>query len=374
MRNGQRTAFAALALALVLAGGAYWYFGDAPQLDKTDVGEKARATPVEAAPVIIGPVARRVTAIGSLRSDESVVIRPEIAGRIARIHFNEGEAVAAGAPLISFDDSVPRAQVAEAEAGLSLSTANYERAKELVARRAGTQRALDEALARLNQDRARVDLARAVLRKYALHAPFSGVLGLRRVSTGEYANPGQDMVNLEKIDPIKLDFRVPELFFAALAVGQSVKIDVDSFPGQNFVGQVLAIDPLIDKDGRAVLVRARIDNTDRALRPGMFARVALVLESRAAAVLVPEQALTPRGDEQFVFRILDGKAALTKVTTGQRRDALVEIVSGLTEGDMVISAGQAKIRDGAPVTNILAPSPAADSPAAADPPAAKPAS
>ena len=367
-----------VALAAALAGFGYWYFGasDAPAPDggpdssAARQNGPARAMPVEAKPVTVGPVARRIEAVGSLRSDESVVIRPEIAGRIAQIRFAEGEAIERGAVLVILESSIQRAELAQAEAALALSQANYGRADELYRKRAGTKRALDEALARMRQDEARLQLARAVFSKTELRAPFSGVLGLRRVSVGGYVTPGQDIVNLENLNPIKLDFRVPEIFFSVVAPGQSVRVGVDAFPGRSFDGQVYAIDPQVDANGRALAARARIPNDDGSLRPGMFARIELVLERRAEAVLVPEEALVPRGDDQYVFRVVDGKAAFTRVVTGQRRAAMVEISEGLAAGDVVVTAGQMKIRDGMPVMNTLAQKPSA-APAAPD--AAKPA-
>ena len=354
-----------VALAAVIAGIGYWTLGTddaaAPDggLGAPQAAGPQRAMPVEAKPVTVGPIARRIEAVGSLRSDESVVIRPEIAGRIAQIRFAEGEAVERGAVLATLESSIQRAELAQAEAGLALSRANHRRADELFRKRAGTKRALDEALARMRQDEARLQLARAVHAKTELRAPFSGVLGLRRVSVGAYVTPGQDIVNLEKLNPIKLDFRVPELFLAAVAPGQTVRIGVDAFPNQDFAGQVYAIDPLVDANGRALAVRARVANDTGSLRPGMFARVTLVLEQRADAILVPEEALVPRGTEQYVFRILDGKAGFTRVVTGQRRAAMVEIREGLSADDVVVTAGQTKIRDGMPVLNILAQRPGA---------------
>jgi membrane fusion protein (multidrug efflux system) len=188
-----------------------------------------------------------------------------------------------------------------------------------------------------------------------LMAPFDGVLGLRKVSVGDYVTPGQDMVNLESIASLKVDFRVPEIFLAALKPGQEIGVTVDAFPGRRFDGVVYAIDPLVDEAGRSVALRARIPNADRELRPGAFVSVTLVVERRENAVMVPEQAMVARGGEQFVYRIVDGVAVLTGVTTGKRRNAQVEIIKGLAAGDVVVTAGQMKLRDGVAVTVLPPP-------------------
>jgi membrane fusion protein (multidrug efflux system) len=307
------------------------------------------AVPVETAAVEVGPIQRRLTAVGSLRSNESVIIRPEIAGRIVEFRFEEGERVKKGQTLVLLDDSVWRTAVEQAEAALELSQANYERAVDLLKRKAGTTKARDEAFSQMRVDQAVLELARVRLDKSVITAPFGGVVGLRKVSIGDFVNVGQDMVNLEQIHPLKADFRVAEVYLAAVRPGQRIELAVDAFPGENFAGEVYAIDPLIDESGRSIVLRARLPNEDGRLRPGLFARVTLVLNERNDALQIPEQALVPQGQEQFVFRVVDGKAALTKVAVGIRREGMVEIIEGLGPQDQVVTAGQLKIRDGAPV-------------------------
>jgi membrane fusion protein (multidrug efflux system) len=334
------------------AGGAWWFFYfEPPQAEgaPAPAAQGAMAMPVETARVHVGPIQRRLTAVGSLRSNESVIIRPELAGRIADIRFEEGERVRRGQPLVVLDDSIYRAEVDEVQASLELSRANYDRALDLLQRGAGTTKARDEALAELRADEAGLHLSRARLDKTVITAPFDGVVGLRKVSVGDFVNVGQDMVNLEQIHPLKADFRVAEVYLAAVRPGQRIELAVDAFPGENFAGEVYAIDPLIDESGRSIVLRARLPNEDGRLRPGLFARVTLVLNERNDALQIPEQALVPQGQEQFVFRVVDGKAALTKVAVGIRREGMVEIIEGLGPQDQVVTAGQLKIRDGAPV-------------------------
>jgi membrane fusion protein (multidrug efflux system) len=345
------------ACMLAVAGGAWWFFYfEQPQAEGASgpSGVAAMAVPVETAAVQVGPIQRRLTAVGSLRSNESVILRPEIAGRIVEFRFEEGERVEKGQPLVLLDDSVWRTAVAQAQAALELSQANYERAVDLLQRKAGTTKARDEAFAQMRVDQAVLELARARLDKSVITAPFEGVVGLRKVSVGDFVDVGQDMVNLEQIDPLKADFRVAEIYLGAVRPGQRIELAVDAFPGETFAGEVYAIDPLIDESGRSIVLRARLPNAEGRLRPGLFARVTLVLNERDDALQIPEQALVPQGQDQFVFRVVDGKAMLTKVQVGIRREGMVEIVSGLGPEDEVVTAGQLKIRDGAPVQPLPA--------------------
>jgi membrane fusion protein (multidrug efflux system) len=287
-------------------------------------------------------------------SNESVVLRPEVSGRVASIGFAEGAPVTAGDVLIELDSSVEQAELAQAKAQQVLATSNYERAKELRRNNAGTQRALDEADAGLRTANAVVDLAQARLDKRKLVAPFDARTGLRQVSPGDFVTTDSAIVNLEQIDPLKVDFRVPELFLPAVAPGQKITLVIDAYPGTSFVGQVRALNPLIDAAGRAVVVRAEIDNADAKLRPGLFARVRLTLAERANAMFVPEQAIQPQGDRSFLFTVVDGAdgkkvAKLTPVVLGARRQGEVEVREGIAPGDLVVTAGLLKIRDGAAV-------------------------
>lgn len=307
---------------------------------------------VEAAQVIAAPLSEQVTAIGTILSDEAVTISSEIPGRLKEIHFQEGQPVEQGAPLFTLDDSVYRAQLADAEAKLKLAEQTHKRTAQLFSNKYATAQSADESASNLAVSTAAVELARVQLEKAHIAAPFSGIVGLRRVSVGEYITAGQPLVNLEAIDPVKADFRVPERFLPAIKVGQIIRIKVDAFPGETFEGKVYAIDPRLDVAGRSLVVRAVVPNKDRRLRPGLFARISVLLQLKEDALSVPEQAIVPQGDSQFVFKIVEGTAKLTKVLTGTRREGRVEIVEGLAAGDRVVTAGQLKIRDGTPVSVV----------------------
>lgn len=315
---------------------------------------KSSAVPVEAARVVAAPLSEQVTAIGTLLSDEAVTISSEIPGRLKEVHFEEGRPVERGAPLFTLDDSVYRALLADAEAKLKLAEQTHKRTSALFSSKYATAQSADETASNLAVSTAAVELARVQLDKAHIAAPFAGIVGLRKVSAGEYITAGQPLVNLEAINPVKADFRVPEKFLPAIRVGQAIRIKVDAFPDDSFEGKVYAIDPRLDVSGRSLLVRAVVPNTDQRLRPGLFARVTVLLELKEAALSVPEQAIVPQGDGQFVFKIVDGKVKLTKVVIGTRREGRVEIVDGLAAGDQVVTAGQLKIRDGTPVSVVNA--------------------
>lgn len=342
-------------VSAVIAAAAWHYMGARQPWSLAEVSAATSAAPpvaVEAAPVRLARVQREIEAVGSLRSNESVIIRPEIAGRITEILFDEGQPVPKGTPLFRLDDVIARAQLEQAKASLVLSRANHERTQDLHSRGAGTQRARDEALAKLREDEAALELAQATLSKATILAPFDGVIGLRRVSVGDYVNPGQDLVNIEDLGSLKVDFRVPEIYSMQLRVGQIVRVRLDAIPDSSYEGTVYAIDPAYDPNGRAIILRARLPNSDGLLRSGMFARVTLLVDEREQAIVVPETALVPVGENQFVYCVIDGKAVMTKVRTGQRRRGQVEIVEGLSHDAVIVTEGTVKLRDGSAVRTI----------------------
>ncbi len=357
--SAKKTVFAVVSVLLVAAGAsAYFVNGfitqpkDAQTVSGGNGGGNMQAVAVEAEAPTIGSINRTIEAVGTLISDESVVLSPELAGRVSEISFNEGEAVTIGQSLIKLDATVNAAELAEAEAALALSVANHSRAERLFKSGSGTERARDEALSAMNADKARVDLAKARLNKMDIKAPFNGVAGLRNVSVGDYVTPGQSLTNIEKIDVLKVDFRIPEVYLGSLRQGQKINVRVDAFAGRVFDGEVFAVNPRIDESGRSIILRARLDNDELILRPGLFARVNLIVENRDNALMIPEQALWPQGNQQAVYTIVDNKPVLVTVQTGLRRNGMVEITEGLSADDIVVTAGQMKIRPNSSVTII----------------------
>ncbi len=353
-----------VAVAVLVAGGLYWKRSTAPsaapKVAAPGKGEPM-GMPVKAGSVRTGTIVEDVSAVGTLLANESVMIRPEREGRIAQIHFDEGQLVKKGTKLVSLDASETEAQLAAARAEATLNRNRLKRAEELKEKNFISAEALDVARETLNQSVARQEEVKSRLEKMTILAPFEGVAGLRQVSPGAYVKAGQDIARLEGIGTLKLDFRVPELYLGRIRSNQQVQVRVDAFLGETFHGAIYAIEPSVDEQTRTVLLRALVPNPDVRLKPGRFARVSLVLGERKDALLVPEQAIVPRGNENFVFRIVDGKAALAKVELGARRMGEVEITKGLSAGDHIVVDGQLKLKPGVPV-KILADKPENASP------------
>lgn len=351
------TALLVFLLVAGLGGAAYWFYLrplQNPASAPAQAASAPAAIPVIVVPAKIDVLVRSIEAVGTLRSNESVVITSEIAGRVAQILVSEGQRVTKGTPILTLDDSIYKAELAQAQAALKLSQANNNRATELLERRVGTVRTRDEALASLRANEASMELSQARLDKTRIVAPFDGVLGLRRISLGTFVNAGQELINLEAIDPLKFDFRVPEIYLPQVRVNQTVEIETDSVPGKIFQGTVYAIDPLVDVNGRSIVIRGRIPNPGDTLRPGVFARVKLILERKPDTLFIPETAIVPIRDEKFVFRVVDSKATLVKIRIGERRGTEVAVLEGLKPGDQVVTDGQIRLRDGATV-KILPP-------------------
>ena len=359
MATGSKFTIASALVGLAAVGVAAWALNRSPSstlraapVETAAVGTRTGPSPVAVEVFKLEPVtlADDVGAVGSVRSNESIVLRPEVAGRIATINFREGQLVRKGQTLVALDASVNRAEVDQAKAQLDLAKSNLERTEELARANFVSASAKDEAASKMRVAEASVALAQARLSKMTLVAPFDGVVGIRNVSVGDYVKDGAELINLEDIRSVKIDFRVPERYQPQVSVGQRVDVTTDALPGQRFVATIDAIDPLIDTNGRSVSIRARAPNTTQVLRPGMFARVRVIFEERTGALMAPEEAIVPSGTEFYVYRIVDGTAKRTKVKVGTRREARVELLEGVKRGDVVVVAGQLKlVRDGMPV-------------------------
>jgi membrane fusion protein, multidrug efflux system len=371
---GSKSIYTAIAaVGIVAASGAAWWVQHQPQRPGgaaavgpagTDVPAAGAAGGAGASRVPMVEVARvetrRLTddaqAVGSLRSRQSVVLRPEVSGRVTRINFRDADRVRRGQLLVQLDDQLPMAQVKQAEAEVSIARANHKRNQELVEEKFIAQRAVDESAANLQVAEAKLALARATLARLKIFAPFDGVTGIRSINVGDYLKDGADIVNIEDLDALYVDFRLPERFQSKIRPGQTALVDVDALPGKRFGALVLAVDPLVNAEGRSVGVRGCIDNRQLQLRPGMFARVTAVFGVREDARTIPEEAIVPQGGRQFVYRLVDGPdqdtriAQRVEVKVGVRQPGRVEITEGLMPGDTVVTAGQQRIqKDGTPV-------------------------
>ena len=385
-------------VGIAAASGAAWWFqqpkvndsatpalGAVQGAASASAGTAAAGRPpsVEVARVELVKLTDDTQAVGSLRSRRGVVIRPEVSGRITQLNFNDGQRVRKGQLLVQFDDQLQLAQVQQSVAELSIAQANQKRNQELVAQNFISQRSLDESAANLQVAQAKLSLSQATAARLKILAPFDGIVGIRQVNVGDYLKDGADIVNIEDIEAIFVDFRLPERFQSKVKRGQTAMLDIDALPGRKYTAQVQAIDPLIDANGRSVGVRGCIDNRQLQLRPGMFARVNAVFGERDNARVIPEEAIVPQGGRQFVIKLLAGPTAQTRITkrvevkVGLRRPGKVEILDGLEAGDTVVSTGQQRVqRDGTTVTvvelanaRLAAGGPARDAQAAAALPA-----
>jgi membrane fusion protein (multidrug efflux system) len=316
-------------------------------------GRPSGPVSVEAAKVIKTPIIDEAVASGTLRANETVTLRSEVAGRVVRLGFTDGARVSKGTILVALDASLSAAELEQARAELSLSKANFDRTAELAQRNFVSASAKDQAAANLKVQEAKLKLAEAKLAKSDIRAPFNGVMGLRNLSPGDFVKDGADLAIIEDISTMKVDVRLPERYFGRVKPGMAIVLTLDSMPGKTFTAKLAAIDAQIDANGRSLLARGQLANPAGVLRTGMFARARLVLRENPDALVIPEEALIPQGAEVFVYRIEAGKAMRTAVKPGSRTDGKVEILSGLAEGDQIVTAGQLRLqRDGQEVRVI----------------------
>lgn len=299
-----------------------------------------------------GEFVERIEAIGTLRANESVTLSAKVTEKVARVHFKDGQAVSQGQVLIEFTNDEEGALLAEARATQREAEQQLQRVQELAAKGYATKARLDEQSRAVDGARARARAVEARMSDRVLRAPFAGVLGFRQVSPGTLVTPGTVVTTLDDIDPVKLDFSVPETYLGTIASGQEVYARTAAFPGRAFRGTIETIDARVDPVSRAVTVRALIPNADNALRAGMLATVE-VIRDRSTVLLVPEGALVPRDRRQFVWVIgADGKVAQREVTIGRRRPGAVELLTGLTAGEKVVVEGVGRMVPGTQVHSV----------------------
>ena len=353
-------------VALAAAVGAAWWL-QRPQPASSPSPAAARPgapggggggpVVVESTPARLQAISEDIEAVGSLRSRQGTMVRAEVGGRVTQINFRDGQQIRRGQLLVQLDDRLQRAQVQQAQAELSIAQANHKRNSELVAQGFISQRGVDESAAAVQVALAKAELARATA--------FDGVAGLRNISVGDYLKEGSDIVNLEDMSAMYVDFRLPERLQARVRPGQQARVQVEALPDRAFAAVVQAVDPQIDANGRSLNVRGCIDNRLLQLRPGMFARVNTRLGDDRQALMIPEEAVVSQGGRQTVVRLLRSEGAdsgpgwtaqRVDVQTGTRQAGRVEIVRGLAEGERVVTAGHQRIqRDGTAVRLAEAP-------------------
>lgn len=289
-------------------------------------------------------------AIGTLDASQGVNIANEVAGVVREIRFQSGQAVTAGDLLLQLDDNVDKADLRALLAERDLAAIKFRRLSKLVKERSVSQSDYDEAKAELESAEARVASLRAAIEKKAVRAPFDGILGIRSVDLGQYLAPGSVIVSLLSLDPIYVDFALPERHFSRLHTGQRLRLHLTALPDRVFEGQVTAIDPGLDQATRSLRLQATLANPEQLLRPGMFAEVEVLLPERNGVLTVPQTAITstPYGDSVFLIESKEDQLLVQRrqVETGAVQGEWVEIASGLETGDRIVLAGQVKLRNG----------------------------
>jgi len=308
-------------------------------------GGLGRATNVATEIIEYRPMVDTIQALGTAGANESIEIRPRISSLVERITFVEGQLVDAGDLLVELENSEIVAGLSVAEAALSESRSLYERSKSLASTQAISAANLEQLLAQVQVNQAQVEAARARLDSTVIRAPFSGRMGLRRVSPGSYVTNTSIITTLDDVSRIKLDFSVPEAFLTVLGEGMNIVASSLVYPDRIFAGRISSIDTRVDPVTRAVLVRAIIPNDDGLLKPGMFMSVDLQ-RNRGDVLLAPEQAIVPEGTQQFVYVVNDGVVEKREVLLGRRIPGFVAVDDGLVAGEAVVTEGTDKVRDG----------------------------
>jgi membrane fusion protein, multidrug efflux system len=318
--------------------------------------------PVEVIKVGKGSVLEDVSATGTVKANESVMIRPDIVGRIAKINFRDGDNVCRGQVLVELDTSLQQAEKDQTQAELNLALSNFKRNEDLANKNFVSPRVKEEAESQVKVAQAKLALSEARFQRALVRAPFNGVLGLRNVSVGEYVKDGTDLVTLDDLSRLRVDFKLPERYAGQAKVGMKVFVEPDAaLKLRGLAGKVDSIDSVLDTNGRALTLRMRIPNPRNLLKPGMFVKTKLVLSERDGALMVPDETVSAQGRDMIVYKVdteksadkdkaASSKAVRTVVKTGVRQMGKIEILEGLSEGDVIINAGLQRVnRDGQPV-------------------------
>ncbi len=299
----------------------------------------------------------RINSVGTLLAKQGIMIKPEVSGRITRIFFQSGQYVQAGTPLLETNPEISKAQLAYDRARLESSAPDFKRKHKLIARGAISLSQVDDAKSARDSDQANIAKDKALLNESIIRAPFSGRIGLRLIDVGDYITAGTTKIaNLQAIDPLRVEFTIPEVNLRSLQIGEKISVHSDSYPNKSFIGSVYAFDSAIDPQTRSISVRAYIPNKNHILLPGMFVDVTLLAQPQTV-ISIPQTAIIYSPQHDAVYKIVKGKTVLTPVVLGKRRGADIAIKQGLQTGDLVVTAGQVELKDHAPVlvTNMHPP-------------------
>jgi len=327
------------------------------------------ATTVSSATVKEEDWAPTLSAVGSVSAVQGAIVSTELGGVVAEIGFPNGGEAKKGEVLLKLDSSSEEAQLRTAEADLELARANLQRTRDLTARKVVSKQELDAAQSAFGQKQGTVDNMRAFIAKKQVQAPFDGELGIRQVNVGQMINAGQQVVSLQALDPVYVDFALPQQEISKLAPGLEARVRTDAIPGREFTGKLTALNSMVDTVTRNVTVQATLENADHALKPGMFVKIDIVLPQKSKTLVIPGSAVSyaPYGDSVFVIENKKDPKTGKKsqmlrqafVRIGEARGDFVSVTRGLKTGDIVVSTGVFKLRNGMPVTinNDLAPKP-----------------
>lgn len=350
-----------------LVGGLVWFNNfRGKMIEQFFANNKPPPANVSVATAKSESIPNLLTAVGNLVAVHQVNVTADVSGRITEILFTAGSRVKAGTPLVQLFDAPEQGDLANYKAQATVAQLSLDRAKQLASRQFGPQATVDAAQAAYDQAQAGIAKTDALISQKLVRAPFDGDLGVRQVEVGQYLATGTQIVTLTDLSMLYVNLTVTEKQSSQVAVGQTVKIAVDAYPGRTFEGKITTIEPQITTDTRSIRVQATIANPDRILKPGMFATATIVLPEKPPVVTIPETAVdyTLYGDSVFLItekKEDDGKTSLTAVRTavktGNRTDGRVEILKGLTPGDRVVAVGQIKLQSGIAVAISSDPSP-----------------
>ncbi|WP_417690399.1 efflux RND transporter periplasmic adaptor subunit [Pseudidiomarina sp.] len=336
-----------LVVLLLVAAAAYFSFIHEPKIEEQ---RQQQAVPVKVTEAAVQPFRDIIEALGTAQANESVVITAQTQDKVTAVHFNDGQTVQAGDLLVELDAREELARVQELKFRLAEANRQYQRLQDLRKQNAASAQQVETQDVVVKEIVAQLEVAETLLAQKQISAPFDGRLGIRQISVGSLVSPSQQITTLDDITPIKLDFSVPELFFASLAVGQQVTARSGAYPDRDFTGTIRSIDSRVDPLTRSIMVRAEVPNDEGLLRPGMLLRVQL-LRSVDSVLQLPERAVVPLDTRHFVYVVGDDNTAKERqITIGRRKPGIVEIISGIEPGERVVSDGLVRMRDGIAVT------------------------
>ncbi len=315
--------------------------------------KKFEGVAVEVERARLGSLTRTVTAVGTLVGNQLVKIRPEVHGLISKIHVTGGEEVKEGQALFEIDSRTFQAELKEAQARLSLAQAEYNRTEKLAASNFASGKNRDKVGSELKIAEANVDNAKTKLERTVIYAPFTGIIGIHNLSVGSPINEQAELATLVDVDPIKIDFKLPADYLKNISVGQTVTVKVDGFGEKTYKAIIESIDSTVEESAHSIAIRAVMNNKNGVFKPGIFARVDVVVGSKDDAIIVPQSAIEISGEEEFLYKVIEGIAFRVPVATDIQEGENVDVIRGVNPGDLIITVGQSKIRDGVPVKYML---------------------